>query len=425
MQAEPLFRTPLSLSLSLTIIYILLPLPFPFFPVNLIVGWINAYTEGGWLPKWGSPGYRGGMTGSMGDNALGDAIVKREVIDKYYPGLNYNTAMKALLQDALTIPPNAATSDDRYWGVGRVALKSYLEHGYIAYGDNGTSPPTEPVDQIVSRALNYYLSDYAIGLAAKSLGEADEDDAMRSHLGTISDDMLARAANYSKLLEPNTKFMRVRNPDGTFLEPFDEFGWGPPGYTEGGPWQYRFYAPHDALGLATLYGDGDASSSNLCDMLQNAQTTPSIYHFGGYGHEIHEMSEMALYCWGQYEHDNQPVHHMLWMFIASDRDGVGGKCAQKGQAWIRKAMTELYVPGTTDGAMFAGDEDNGQLAAWLVLAASGLYQLAPGNTHYTLGTPLFESVTLHIGGKGYNGKAGATTINIVAHAGIYLFHWIV
>ncbi len=39
-------------------------------------GWVNAYSEGGWLPKWASPGYRGSMIGTMGDVSLADAIVK-------------------------------------------------------------------------------------------------------------------------------------------------------------------------------------------------------------------------------------------------------------------------------------------------------------------------------------------------------------
>ena len=32
---------------------------------------------------------------------------------------------------------------------------------------------------------------------------------------------------------------------------------------------------------------------------------PSAYHLGGYGAEIHEMSEMAINCWGQWELNNQ------------------------------------------------------------------------------------------------------------------------
>jgi len=72
-----------------------------------------------------------------------------------------------------------------------------------------------------------------------------------------------------------------------FTSPFDEFAWGGPDYTEAGPWQYRFYAPHDPHGLAALY---NASGLSMCDVLQQAQTIPSAFHIGGYGAVIHEMT---------------------------------------------------------------------------------------------------------------------------------------
>ena len=60
---------------------------------------------------------------------------------------------------------------------------------------------------------------------------------------------------------------------------------------------------------------------------------------------------------------------MLYMFAATDPTGsVSGPCAQKGQAYLRRAMRELYKPGP---AMFCGDEDNGEFGAWLVLSALG------------------------------------------------------
>ena len=42
----------------------------------IVQGWVNAYKEGGWIPKWASPGYRNSMVGTFGDVVLADAIVK-------------------------------------------------------------------------------------------------------------------------------------------------------------------------------------------------------------------------------------------------------------------------------------------------------------------------------------------------------------
>jgi len=113
---------------------------------------------------------------------------------------------------------------------------------------------------------------------------------------------------------------------------------------------------------------------------------------------------MPALSWGQYQHGNQPAHHMLWMFAAID-SSVGGPCASRGQYWLRRAMRTLYRPGAD---MFCGDEDNGEMSSWFLLAAMGLYALAPGSPQYVLGSPLFAHLRLHPEGS------PGTTIDIVA-----------
>ena len=82
-----------------------------------------------------------------------------------------------------------------------------------------------------------------------------------------------------------------------------------------------------------------------------------VFHIGDYGTEIHEQTEMPVNCWGQYAHNNQPTHHILYMFGATG-------CAAKGQYWIRQALSTLYSP---DSDMFPGDEDNGEMrSAFLI-----------------------------------------------------------
>lgn len=173
------------------------------------------------------------------------------------------------------------------------------------------------------------------------------------------------------------------------------------------------------------------------------------------------MTEMASLCWGQNEHDNQPVHHWLWTFIALD-NSTQGSCAARGQYWLRQAMTRLHSPGSD---MYCGDEDNGevgavldtqiesnalacscsmivaphaaattqpshahtappqplahalpnasestqvQMASWYLLATMGLYALAPGTPDYVLGAPLFAHMRLAVEGSN-------ATIDIVAN----------
>ncbi len=330
---------------------------------TMMQGWVNAYKEGGWLPKWASPGYRGSMVGTMGDVSVADAIVNE------IPGFDVQKAYEAIRKDAFEIPPSGVD------GVGRVCLEGYLKYGYIPRGASATTGGT--CSEIVSRSLNYLQSDYAIGQAAIKLGFASD----AAVLG-------ARAGNFSLMFDSDTGFFRSKAL-GTekWTVPFDQFDWGGD-YTESGPWQYRFYLPHDPAGLAALYA---ASGRDMCQELDNTQTAPvSTFHVTGYGGEIHEQTELPDHCWGQYAHNNQPVHHMLYMYM---HRGHKDSCGARGQHYIRKTLSTLYTPGSD---MFAGDEDNGEMGAWYVLSSLGLYSLSPGSNSYVLGSPAFGRIDLDI-----------------------------
>jgi putative alpha-1,2-mannosidase len=192
----------------------------------------------------------------------------------------------------------------------------------------------------------------------------------------------ARAANFSLMFDSSSGLFRSRDiATQKFTEPFDEYAWGGD-YTEGGPMQYRFYVPFSPSGLSSLYSQ---NGKDMCAEFEKGQTdTLSTFHVGGYIDEIHEQTELPLHCWGQYAHNNQPVHHMLYMFIDSP-------CRSKAEFYIRKTLLSLYKPGAD---MFPGDEDNGEMGAWFVLSAIGLYNLSPGSGYYVLGAPLFEQVTV-------------------------------
>lgn len=319
-----------------------------------VTGWLNSYNEGGWLPKWASPGYRGSMVGTMGDVSLADAIVND------VPGFDKERAYRAIRKDAFEIPPEGMD------GVGRPCLQSYLDHGYIPHGAADTTGGT--CDEVVSRTLNYMHSDYAIAQAAIALGHTDDAAVL-----------LARSSNYSLLFDGDTGFFRSRAvATGKWTEPFDSLAWGGD-YTEGGPWQFRYYVPWDAEGLAQLY---ESHGKDLCTELDRAQTMElSPFRIGAYSNEIHEQTEMADRCWGQYSHNNQPMHHVLYMYMHA---GYGSSCAHRGQYYIQKTVNELYTAGSD---MFSGDEDNGEMGAWYVLSSLGLYGLSPGSGEVVLGAP--------------------------------------
>jgi putative alpha-1,2-mannosidase len=218
---------------------------------------------------------------------------------------------------------------------GRECLLEYEVLGYV--------PVDGGCDAVVSRTLNYLHGDYALAQAAGVLGLAGDAAVLSS-----------RAGNWSKLLDPVTGFLRARTTGGAFAPDFDEFSWGPgPGYTEAGPWQYRVEVPYDPKGLQSALA---ALGLDGCDIVQQANLQPSAFHAGGYGSIIHEMSEMAVNCWGQWELNNQPVWALQAMQLAFDTS-VTGKCARQAQGWLRQSLG-LFSPYDDQ---FPGDEDNGSM----------------------------------------------------------------
>ena len=72
--------------------------------------------------------------------------------------------------------------------------------------------------------------------------------------------------------------------------------------------------------------------------------------------------EMRALAMGQYGHNNQPSHHVLWLLHLCGR-------ADLGNAYVRRVIDDAYGVD-----FYAGDEDNGEMGAWFVLAALGLFQ---------------------------------------------------
>ncbi len=84
------------------------------------------------------------------------------------------------------------------------------------------------------------------------------------------------------------------------------------------------------------------------------------------------------------------------------------------QKWAREIMDHFYGIGPVDGyphvpAKYGGqyvDEDQGQMGAWFVMSAMGLFQMDGGaavRPTYDIGSPIFDRVTIHLDKKYYPG----------------------
>lgn len=313
---------------------------------DILQGWVNAYKEGGWLPQFPCPGYRGAMTGSPSDSLFGDAAAKG------LTGFDLATAYEGLKKHA--------TEPVHGFGFGRSALEPYLRLGYVPCDNNMAG---------VAETLDYAYGDFCVAQVARVLGR--QEDAAH---------FLERSRNWRKIFDPRLKFFRGKLANGKWVEPFDPFTWGGP-YVEGGPWQYRFNVPHDPQGLFEAFG----GKTSFVHELEAMFTQSPIFRVGTYGAEIHEMSEMAAVDFGQYDHGNQPVHNVLYLFtLAGRRDRT--------QHYAHRVLKELYSPES-----FPGDEDTGAMSAWYILSALGLFAACPGDSRWTLGAPFFDKITVDYG----------------------------
>jgi predicted alpha-1,2-mannosidase len=319
---------------------------FPERLSEILQAWVNIAHEGGWLPQFPCPGYRACMTGSLIDAVFADAAVKE------IGGFDLETAYRMLRK-------HATQPGDPDAGYGRRGIKDYLQLGYVA---------ADRTKQSVAETVDSAYGDFCIAQVARVLGKDDEAKAFQ-----------ARSANWKHLYDPETKFLRGKKADGTWIGAFDPVQWGDP-YVEGSAWQHRWDVPHDPEGLMQVMG----GHAYVAEQLELMLTQPASFHVGSYGREIHEMSEMAAVQFGQYAQSNQPVHHVLYLFALAGRP-------DRLQYWVRRVMTELYTPN-----VFPGDEDTGSMSAWFLMSAMGFYPFCPGKAEYVLGSPLFDRVTLQV-----------------------------
>lgn len=301
---------------------------------EMLDGFVTDYVDGGWLPRWPSLGEVGCMP-----STLIDAVIAEAAVNGIGSRKTLENALSGMLKHA-----NEESAEPR---CGRNGIASYLKYGYV---------PRDEYHESVNLTLDFAYGDWCIATVAKILGCED-----------LAEHYLQRAQNYQRLFDSETGFMRGRDRDGKMAENFDPIVWGGE-YTEGSAWQSSFAVPHDVEGLAKLYGGNE----KMIEKLDQLFAEPPRYRVFGYGGEIHEMTEMAAVDFGQMAISNQPSFHLPYLFAA-----LGAQ--EKTDYWVERLVKEAFSP-TVDG--YPGDEDNGSMSAWYVLATIGMYRLCPGKSEW-------------------------------------------
>ncbi|MEU0255648.1 GH92 family glycosyl hydrolase [Streptomyces sp. NPDC006184] len=327
---------------------------------RMVDGFVQQYKDGGWTSRWSSPGYADLMTGTSSDVAFADAYVKGVKFDA-------EAAYDAAVKNATVVPPMP--------GVGRKGMSTSPFLGYT-----GTD-----THEGLSWAMEGYVNDYGIAKMGEALYRKTGEKRYREE----SEYFLNRARDYVKLFDARAGFFQGRDTGGDWRVKSSEYDprvWGYD-YTETNGWGYAFTAPQDSRGLANLYGGRDGLADKLDTYFATPETASPDY-VGSYGGVIHEMTEARDVRMGMYGHSNQVAHHVLYMYDAAGQPW-------KTQAHVREALSRLYT-GSEIGQGYHGDEDNGEQSAWYLFSALGFYPLVMGSGEYSIGSPLFKQVTVHL-----------------------------
>lgn len=314
--------------------------------LDYIQTFLTQYKEGGRLPVWE-------LSGNETDCMIGYHSVP-VIVDAYMKGINqFDTKL------ALEAMKKSAT-----WN--HLGLPALMDHGFLEMDDEHES---------VSKTLEYAYDDWCIAQFAK---KQNDEAGYQTYI--------KRAQAYKNLLDLKTGFMRPRK-NGNWVSPFDPREVNN-NFTEANSWQYSFYMPQDVNGYINMIGGKEKLEQKLDALFTAPQQT--------LGRDQADITGLI----GQYAHGNEPSHHIAYLYNFANRP-------DKTQEKIHQVMNEMYHDAP-DG--LAGNEDCGQMSAWYVLSALGIYQVTPGTTDLIIGTPQFPSATIHLeNGKNFTIKANSVS----------------
>lgn len=305
---------------------------------DMINTMLAIYKQQGKLPVWHLMGNETNcMVGNPGIIVVADAWLKG------FDGFDRNLAFQAM--------KNSAMLDER-------ELRYVKRYGYI---------PADSSVESVAKGMEYAIADWGIGQVAKKMGQQADYEYFNK-----------RGHYYQNYFDKGTRFMRGRISDTEWRTPFNPFEsvHGKNDYTEGNAWQYTWLVPQDPEGLIKLLG-GEKRFSQKLD---------SLFSITGYlgANASPDISGMI----GQYAHGNEPSHHISYLY---NYVGQPWKTADK----VRHILDSLYTD-KFDG--LCGNEDVGQMSAWYVLSALGIYEVNPVSGMYVIGSPVIDDATLNVGG---------------------------
>jgi predicted alpha-1,2-mannosidase len=319
--------------------------------------WVNSqlalYDVNGWLAK-----------GPAGMEYIPVMVAEHEIpqmVSAYQMGIRDFDSEKAFaaMKKMQTTP--AAQVAGGF--AGNRDLVPYLKYKYVP-SDLGR----------FSNTLEYSYDDWTVSQFAKSLGKDDE-------YKTFAD----RGSWWINAFNPRNGYAQLRKSNGQFEEPFDPFQSGRNHhYVEGNAWQLSYFVPQNVPELANIIG-----KDSFINRLNWGFEVSEPWRYNAPNDQYWDYPVVQ---------GNQQSMHFAFLFNWVDRPWLT-------QKWSRSILDRYYGSGWANA--YLGDEDQGQMSAWFVMASIGLFQTDGGCSSspiYEIASPLYGKIVINLDNRYNRGK---------------------
>ena len=312
--------------------------------------WVNSqlamYRAGGWLAK-----------GPAGMEYIPVMVAEHEIpliVGAYQMGIrdfDAELAFEAVIKMQTTPAQKVGGGF-----AGNRDLVPYLKHQYVPH-DKGR----------FSNTLEYSFDDWTVSQFAKALGKESEYS-----------EFLKRGYFWKNAIDKETGYARMKNSAGEWLPDFDPYHSGSNHhYVEGNAWQLTFFVPQDVPALAEFIG-----KDRFIERLDWGFNESYKWRFNAPNDQYWDYPVIQ---------GNQQSMHFAFLFNWAGRPWLT-------QKWSRAIIDRYYGHGFANA--YLGDEDQGQMSAWFIMAAIGLFQTDGGcrtEPVYEIASPLFPEIEITLG----------------------------
>ena len=348
-------------------------LVYPEIVEQFINSMLLMYDDGGFIPRGPSGGnYTHVMTGASATPFIVGAYMKGIQgfdIEKAYEGMKKNHLLGGTMG-------RAGYEHNTIKGGG---LEYYMDRGYIPF----------PMDSRkwgghqdgAGQTLEYAYQDWCLAQMAKSLGKEDDYDLF-----------MDRSKNWKNIFDPESKWIRPKDQDGSWRTPFDPYDYNG-GFVESNASQSTWYVPHDLVGLAKLMGGNEAAANKLNTSFETAS---KLDFTSGKSHakELDEQYRRIPINYG-----NQPSIETAFVFNHIDKPWLT-------QYWSREVVNKVFGDLSPKFG-YSGDEDQGLMGSLSVLMKMGLFEMRSGaelTPKVDIGSPIFDKISIHLNSAYYEGN---------------------